>query len=558
MSGYHRELAEEYVTIATRGIAIMGVKSAAYVAIGCLDRDPCHRNMYAGYVTLAVYFTCNQSFYKPNRNYRMAYRSSFVRLLALAVLAVSINNANAQDELRKTFFKDVDAALAAANDANAELLSPRNYTDGMKDYDAADAGLNRGRNIEYVRNKASDAQEHFVKATTAADLANTVLSQVLKSRQDAANARAPDLSPEIWDKAQREFGNAIRALERGDLKRAKRDDIEATSLYRDAELVAIKAQYLNETRRLLADADRAKVERYAPLTLDNANRLLAEAERELNENRYDTDKPRSLAKQANYQAKHAIYLSEVVRDVRDKTLSTEQLILNWEQNLVDISAAADIVPMMETGPADLTKSLVAYIDDIESDKQALEQENEASNMRLADMEEELRTLDERLGGATEERAALVQRLEAQARVKEQFEQVEKMFSRSEARVFREGNNVILRLVGLNFDSGQSNIKPENVDLLNKVEKAIDVFPQSELIIEGHTDSYGGDESNQALSQARAQSVQQYMINAMRIPSYRMIATGYGETNPVANNETEAGRARNRRIDVVIKPNLETT
>ena len=132
-----------------------------------------------------------------------------------------------------------------------------------------------------------------------------------------------------------------------------------------------------------------------------------------------------------------------------------------------------------------------------------------------------------------------------------------MFSRSEARVFREGNNVILRLVGLSFDSGQSDIKPNNVDLLNKVEKAIDVFPQSELTIEGHTDSYGGDESNHSLSQARAESVQQYMINAMRIPSYRMIATGYGETNPVANNETEAGRARNRRIDIVIKPNLDT-
>jgi outer membrane protein OmpA-like peptidoglycan-associated protein len=172
------------------------------------------------------------------------------------------------------------------------------------------------------------------------------------------------------------------------------------------------------------------------------------------------------------------------------------------------------------------------------------------------MEEELRALDERLGGATAERAALVQRLEAQARVKQQFEQVEKMFSSEEARVFREGSNVILRLVGLTFDSGKSDIQAANVQLLNKVEKAIDVFPQSELVIEGHTDSYGGDESNQVLSQARAESVQQYMINAMRIPSYRLIATGYGETNPVANNETEAGRARNRRIDIVIKPNLD--
>ena len=131
-----------------------------------------------------------------------------------------------------------------------------------------------------------------------------------------------------------------------------------------------------------------------------------------------------------------------------------------------------------------------------------------------------------------------------------------MFARNEARVFREGNTVILRLVGLSFDSGKSEIAQNSFDLLAKVERAIDVFPRSELIIEGHTDSYGGDESNQVLSQNRAESVQQYMVNAMRIPSYRLIATGYGETNPVANNETESGRSKNRRIDVVIKPNLE--
>ena len=167
-------------------------------------------------------------------------------------------------------------------------------------------------------------------------------------------------------------------------------------------------------------------------------------------------------------------------------------------------------------------------------------------------------LDERLGGATAERAALVQRLEAQARVKEQFAQVEKMFATSEARVFREGNNIILRMIGLTFDSGASQIKPQSFDLLGKVERAIDVFPRSELIIEGHTDSHGGDESNQKLSQERAESVQQYMINAMRIPTYRLIATGYGETHPVASNETESGRTRNRRIDIVIRPNLDST
>jgi outer membrane protein OmpA-like peptidoglycan-associated protein len=486
----------------------------------------------------------------------MASPSSFVRSLLLTVFVLGAGFAVAQDEIRNTFFKNVDAARASADAVNAYLLAPRSYGAATKDYEAAEAGLNRGRNIDYVRTKVSSAERHYKTATTAAELAKTVLSQVMKSRQDAANARAPELSKDIWDKAQREFGSAIRYLERGDLKSAKRKDIEATSLYRDAELVAIKAQYLTETRQLLADADRARVGRYAPLTLGKAKQLLAEAEKELNENRYDTDRPRNLARQANYEAKHAIYLSKVVQDVRNKDLTVEMLVLQWEEPLNKISGAADIVPAMSQGHEELADELVAHIEDQRNEIQALEQESEAGNLRLADMEEEIRALDERLGGATAERAALVQRLEAQARIKAQFEQVEKMFNRNEARVFREGNNVILRMVGLSFDSGKSDLRQGSFDLLTKVEKAIDVFPRSELVIEGHTDSYGGDESNQQLSQQRAESVQQYMINAMRIPSYRLIATGFGETNPVANNETESGRARNRRIDIVIKPNLD--
>jgi outer membrane protein OmpA-like peptidoglycan-associated protein len=486
----------------------------------------------------------------------MASKTSFVRLLLLTFCILGAGSATAQDELRRTFFKDVDAALAAADEVQAKLYGPAAYADGAEDYEAADVGLNRGRNIEYVRRKASAAEQNFKKATAAAELAHTVLSQVIKSRQDAANAKAPELSRDVWDKAQREFGSAIRYLERGDLKNAKRKDIAATSLYRDAELIAIKAEYLSETRRLLADADRARVGRYAPLTLGFAKRLLADAERELNENRYDTDLPRSLARQANYQAKHAIYLSEVVRDVRDKDLTVEELVLQWEEPLANIAGVADITPAMSEGHDEIELDLITYIENMQSKAQSLEQEVDANILRLADMEEEIRTLDQRLGGATEERAALVQRLEAQALVKAQFEQVEKMFGRNEARVFREGNNVILRLVGLTFDSGKAEIKQNDFDLLAKVEKAIDVFPRSELIIEGHTDSYGGDQSNQRLSQERAESVQQYMINAMRLPSYRLIATGYGETNPVANNETESGRARNRRIDIVIKPNLD--
>ena len=486
----------------------------------------------------------------------MVVKTTFVKLVFAGLALIAASQAHAQNELRDTFFKEADAAKAAAEAADSELLAPRTWERGLSEYTDAEVALERGRNIETVRSNASDAARYFNEATEKARLARTALAQVMKSRQDAANARAPDLSPDLWQQAQRKFADAIRLMERGDLKNAKRRDIEATTLYREAELVAIKAQYLSETRRLLADADRARVGRYAPITLGKAKQLLADAERELSENRYDTDLPRSLAQQANYEAKHAIYLSEIVRKVRDKDLTAEQVVLQWESALRAIAGVADVVPAMENGPDKLTTELVNYFEGQARQLQALQQEKADNEIRIADMEEELRALDERLGGATAERAALVQRLEAQARVKQQFEQIEKMFSSEEAHVFRQGDTIIMRLVGLSFDSGAAQIKPENFDLLAKVEKAIDVFPRSELIIEGHTDSHGGDDLNQTLSQERAESVQQYMINAMRIPTYRLIATGYGETRPVASNETAAGRARNRRIDIMIKPAAE--
>ncbi len=486
----------------------------------------------------------------------MVAKNSIAKLVILSVMLLAAGSGSAQDELRRTFFKDADAAKASADAVEAKDYAPKAYASGMKEYRTAEDALRRGRNIEYVRSNAADATRYFKTATKTAQLARTALAQVMKSRQAGANARAPELAPDIWLEANKKFMRAIQLIERGDLKNARKREFEATNLYREAELVAIKAQYLNKTRQLLADADRARVGRYAPLTLAKAKRLLADADRELNENRYDTDLPRSLAMRANYEAKHALYLSEVVRKIRDKDLTPEQLILNWEQPLRAIAGVADAVPDMSEGPDKLAQELVEYFEEERNELQRLNQEKSEDAIRLADLEEELRALDERLGGATAERAALVQRLEAQARVRQQFKQVEKMFTSYEARVFREGDSIFLRLVGLTFDSGASQIKPENFDLLAKVEKAIDVFPRSELTIEGHTDAHGSDELNQKLSQERAESVQQYMINAMRIPTYRLIATGYGETRPVASNETAAGRARNRRIDIRIKPNID--
>ena len=148
----------------------------------------------------------------------MVAKSTLPRLLMLGTLVLGAVSALAQEELRNTFFKDADAAKTAAEAVEAEWLAPRSYERGMKEYRDAESALERGRNIDYVRSNAAEAANHFKTAQEAASLARTALAQALKSRQDAANAKAPQLSAELWAQAQRKFSDAIRYLEAGNLK----------------------------------------------------------------------------------------------------------------------------------------------------------------------------------------------------------------------------------------------------------------------------------------------------------------------------------------------------
>jgi outer membrane protein OmpA-like peptidoglycan-associated protein len=123
-------------------------------------------------------------------------------------------------------------------------------------------------------------------------------------------------------------------------------------------------------------------------------------------------------------------------------------------------------------------------------------------------------------------------------------------------VSREDNAIVIRLVSLTFETGSTTVAPAHRPLLEKVQQATTVFPRAQIVIEGHTDSYGSDDTNMRLSQQRAEAVSKYLSDELGVPAFRMSAVGYGETRPIANNETAQGRERNRRIDVRIEPQLE--
>ena len=110
----------------------------------------------------------------------------------------------------------------------------------------------------------------------------------------------------------------------------------------------------------------------------------------------------------------------------------------------------------------------------------------------------------------------------------------------------------LNLNVINFASGSAQIPPDSVDYLNRVAAAIMAAPGGTVLeIGGHTDNSGDAASNLALSQQRADSVRNYLIQ-QGVPSGMLVAKGYGDTRPVAPNDTEAGRFRNRRIEFTLQ------
>lgn len=103
---------------------------------------------------------------------------------------------------------------------------------------------------------------------------------------------------------------------------------------------------------------------------------------------------------------------------------------------------------------------------------------------------------------------------------------------------------------ISFDSGRYDIKPNLRPILDQFAQGLSQQPSAEVRIIGHTDNVGSDALNNALSVNRAQSARDYLA-ARGVNASRMTIDGRGEREPIADNGTEAGRARNRRIDIFL-------
>lgn len=120
-------------------------------------------------------------------------------------------------------------------------------------------------------------------------------------------------------------------------------------------------------------------------------------------------------------------------------------------------------------------------------------------------------------------------------------------------VTRIGNNIVLNMPSnITFAVDQDQVIPAFFPTLDSVALVLQRYNQTLINVYGHTDSTGDDSYNQALSQRRAQSVAAY-LGARGVNPQRFLVSGFGESRPVADNGTEAGRAFNRRVEIELVP-----
>lgn len=124
---------------------------------------------------------------------------------------------------------------------------------------------------------------------------------------------------------------------------------------------------------------------------------------------------------------------------------------------------------------------------------------------------------------------------------------------TDVQVTRQGDDLLLNIPsGINFAYNSANIEPQFRGTLDKVASVLADYPQTYIDVYGHTDSSGSDEYNQGLSERRATSVADY-LSSHAVQSQRIATRGFGETQPVETNDTDQGRAANRRVEIKIVP-----
>ncbi|MFO8070503.1 MAG: OmpA family protein [Polyangia bacterium] len=526
-----------------------------------------------------------------------------IALLGFLLLGCATGGLTRQDVLRHyDSIAELSSGLADADQKEAALLAPAGTE---KAHALLDKAVEQAVNAE-----KTEALKTAKKGLIALDgvIANMALvhdgfSEVLETRARAKMEEADALFEGDFADADDQLRETALMVERGKLPEAANRRPELMALYADLEVKAMKKGTRKAAEAAIEMAEDMDADDHAPKTFERAVQELALVSSVLDADRTNTEKADEHARRAIWLAGQAMTITRLALIFEENDYELEDIVL-WHQSQLDeineplnqslpfdeseaaavmqlrssiaallealddmrgtsvlqqqrISDLRDDLDAQRASSNEKIKALIAgYQQQIEEWRKQFASMKHASRSELARLQKdaaaklsETKTAYEReLVAQAEAEAEAEQRRKASAK---RFEDVRRLFGENEATVSRQGDNILIAAQGFDFPRGSIEIGAKNFGLLDKIVTAINSFPQSSILVTGHTDSSGSKDRNLRLSTERADSVASFLTTVGKVQTSRVRTSGMGEEAPVSSNGSRDGRAKNRRIEVLI-------
>jgi outer membrane protein OmpA-like peptidoglycan-associated protein len=386
------------------------------------------------------------------------------------------------------------------NNANlvfANKFAPIEYNSAMEHFNSALNLINDGSDMMEVETEIISAEEKFNLSITKANKFSNRYPALIAARNEALDANADQVAFTPWN-----FGEVLLttlASNETEEEVADQDDVAEIILqYKIAESEAFKYKFLNEANRKITSAEKLNADDYSPVSYTSGVTYIDRASKMIEGENFRKSQITRLADESIQEANKAILISQIIQSVENGETTWEDVLLSW--NIV-----------------------VSYRKNV-SRPDPIEDESEI----FPDPEIVSEPLQSEYVGVYTD-----------------------VFTDEEAEIIDEDDRLIIHLIGLNYEAISTKLEFAQRDLLDKVITKMKQYPGSTFKIVGHTDNIGLRADNQKISEQRAKNVYDYIVNNTDVREPRISHSGQGETNPIADNRTQDGRQKNRRVDVII-------
>lgn len=411
---------------------------------------------------------------------------------------------------------EVSKLFNAAQQDQIDVLADDAFEKGSEYLEDARRGLKQGATAETVLENAAVAKAFFEDARGTADNRRQLAGRILVARESAlqAGVRNSDELVEtlvdIDDDLKSDTKQFSRVLTTEDFSAYQKK-------YLALETRAVQHRELSGAKQAIAQARDKDADDLAPESLRSAS---LDYETAMNTIAQSPRSPDIYKKSVDEALASATQLVDVMNVILGAKGTPEHIALQIVKQKRALGELSTNVGRLEAN--------------LKTTQQTLEEKEGA----LKQTEGVLKSQEQQLAMAS-----------TQVKFQQAMDEARKMIPQSDALVYQQGNKLVFRLKRVNFRSGTAIIPESSKPLLSQADAIIRKLNAENVVVQGHTDSVGSAEVNEKLSKERATAVAMYMYSLGG--GYKLMYAGYGESQPIASNETEDGRATNRRVDLVV-------